>query len=150
MKIYLSLLLLVIPCFSMKQEENLTKPRSDSLIISIEAHPIANEVVHKALNGQTDDYVIHLIGNAIDKNRKAYYYPNLNKQRELFLSGSPKSRSRDDLTRYVISELIEDREHQRYEKKRERKMKYAAAIIGGSVSIITAAIGAVSAYFASR
>lgn len=75
------LLLLVIPFFAMEQEKNLTKTRSNSVIISIKTHPIAGKLVSKALNGNTDSYVIDLIGKALDKDREPYFYKDIKEVR---------------------------------------------------------------------
>lgn len=165
MKKLLILLLSVIPLYSMDSQE-IVRTRSGSIIIDMEPgsliaidyarskHPIAYRLVHSAMNGNSDAYVIKTIGKSLDKDRKGVMYKELRKTRQLLqqISNSnkekEKSLDKEQITEYIIKELSENLARKKQDGKSQRKQKIFIAACGVIVTVVTSASTALAAYFA--
>ena len=115
-------------------------------------HPITFKLVQKALNGNTDPYIVELIGKRRDKNKSSSIYPELQRER-IYLEKiyeTPMDSTRDLLVRYIIRELIDERAHMRQQKQKERDEKHTIAIVGAATAVVTTIITAITTYFASK
>jgi len=140
------------------------RDRSNSIIIEIEPgspsavdyarkmHPFAYKLVHKAMNGNSDAFVIKTIGKSLERDREGKLYKELRQTRKALqkIAESKKGKSkidRDEITEYIIKELSENVIRKKDEVKLHKKQKIIIASIGLVSTIATSVSAALAAYY---
>jgi hypothetical protein len=168
MKIFKVLVLLSFIPLHPSESQEITRTRSGSVIIDLEPgsplainyarskHPIAYKLVHKAMNGNSNAFVIKTIGKSLDKDRDGKLYKELRQTRKLLQEiAEPKKEKNKKLdqtliSEYIIKELSENIVRKKGEAQYHKKQKVVIAIAGVIGTIVTSVSAAVAAYFSHQ
>jgi len=146
------LLFCTIPLFCMEQEEK-NRDRKGSITVTIDRgykkkHRAAYKLAHSALNGHTDEHIVNAIGYALEKDREGLLYQKMPQKRAKAKKAvSDKAINQEKAVRYIIKELLEQKEEKEKEAASQSKKKYTVALIGAATTLISTITTALAMYF---
>ncbi|MFW6174136.1 MAG: hypothetical protein ACOC5T_10380 [Elusimicrobiota bacterium] len=109
----------------------------------------AHRLIKSVLNGYTDEHIVNAIKHSLEGDFDGVVYPELKKQRRkiIALKAAKTQEDKDYVLRHLTQELVDSREWERRQKKRERRQKYIIALTGLLSTLITSTASVLITYF---